>query len=416
MKLWIFLLLFAVSSLIHAEPVADSDPPLEEESTTSIQAEQVPPATADSDPVPQPRQETKNKAPDGEEPDPTAVQSATPEQVEQFLAESFNPARNYALPWLRDHVRQGRILLKAFPPRASEIEAALAPFVTELDRHRKGHIKFEGQWYTPNEWAAFEEARGHKLWEAFFKDGPTYTLSGTIVPPDTAMIILGIGLASILILIFLIGQSILSLRHHFSWMPLFGIALPLAVLGLYGWTAIKALQAPPEYTALPEPASMMDQNNSVRQLIYHSLRDPHDGGPPSPRSILLTPEDADAFIARHVSIDPPEDSSFFRFTRQRLRVTSDDRDWIIYDVGTWLGQPMVFTYRVGFFGASYQVSGFLGCATIPARAVESAWFALDAFSRKISSEARIQDAYTPTQMDVRGIEFRRKANSSTGTF
>ncbi len=362
-------------------------------------------------PAPSPAMGTSDQPPNGQaenQPSPAAVEAATPEQVDLFLAEPINPARNYAMAWLTDHVRQGRVLLKAFPDRAEEINRVLAPFIEELERHRKGHRKFEGKWYSPGDWFEFEEARGKQLWEDFFKDGPTYALSGTVIPPDTALIIRSISLVSVLVLIGLTIQSILSLCHHFSWMPLFGIALPVCLLGLYAWTLFGILQTPEGYAALPPPASLSGQNNAPRELIYHSLRDPHDGGTPSPNSILITPADADAFIAGHVTIVPPDQPSFFRFTRQQLRISSDDRDWIIYDAGTWLGRPMVFTYRISFYGASYQVSGALGRATIPARAVESAWNALDAFARKITGEARVTESYNPSRMDVRGIEFRRK--------
>ncbi|MFQ3670535.1 MAG: hypothetical protein SNJ84_03665, partial [Verrucomicrobiia bacterium] len=91
------------------------------ESLTPSEPAEIPTTPAEpaaTEPKPPPNPPPASETPSPDQPSSEAVQAATPEQVETFLAEIYNPIRNYSLPWLTDHVRQGRTLLRAFPDRA----------------------------------------------------------------------------------------------------------------------------------------------------------------------------------------------------------------------------------------------------------------------------------------------------------
>lgn len=333
----------------------------------------------------------------------------TEQQLADFLAETYNPARNYLPGWLTDHVRLGQRLKRAFPEQASAIEDALQPFARELDHHRRGDRKFEGRWFTPSEWNRFEQEREVQLWQKFFQQGPIYELSNTVIPADTAMILLAVAAASVIALVTMGIHCALSLRTGWTWSSLLGLLFSVTVLAIYGWFIYQAVQPPPLLLSLEKPSTHQLEDNPVRQLLYHSVRDPHDGAPPSPAYIAVTPEDVDAFFAAHVRLTSPDKDSFFRFKREQIRITSDGMDWIIFDSGTWLGLPMVFTYRVTFLGGTYQVGGQLGSARLPARGVESSWRALETFARKLAKDSRINETYTPARFSPHSIDFRHTA-------
>lgn len=322
-----------------------------------------------------------------------------------FLGESHVPIRNYTAAWLDQYVKEAAALAAAFPEQSEVIRQHVAPWVEELQKLRRGHVKRQGKWFTPGEWIAFQDAAEKKLWDDFFQEGPIYEIDGEVIPAETAKIMLGLILSSVIILLVLIVQALGALRQGFSIFPILSILFSVGILGWYGWMGQRMLIVPETSLSRVVEEKGAAENNGLQMVLYHATRDPDDGGPSSPRSIVIMPGEVNWFMDKHFKIKKPAEEDFFTFYREKITLAGDGDDWIIHDSGNWLGRPMVFTYRLTFYGSNYKVTGRLGNAPLPGRAVESAWRVLDAELRRVLKESRVLEGYSVTKMGPKGIEF-----------